>query len=153
MTKQNDQGISKNEPIRIEQMDIEAMEQWASSTFWGYIGCKLKHADKRSATLYLEIEPHHLNVMGILHGGVISTLIDNCMGIAAMMARPGEKVVTSHLNLHFLAQAEGSEIWTYANIVHETRKSLTIEAQVKDKDGRRLAMATGTFRSVGPLVK
>lgn len=129
-------------------LDLKELEEKSKDTFWGYLGCKIASADEHHVKLKLEVKPHHYNVMGIVHGGVLSTLMDNCMGIAGMMARPGMKVVTTNLNLHFLAQATSDILWTTARIVHETGRTLTLEAKVTDEEGSLFAMGTATFRAI-----
>lgn len=38
-------------------------------SFWGHLGCKLEHLDQDEVVLSLEIKKHHLNLIGIVHGG------------------------------------------------------------------------------------
>ena len=45
--------------------------------FLDYIGCVVEQSDKEGAVLSIEIHQEHLQHMGYIHGGVISTLADN----------------------------------------------------------------------------
>ncbi len=120
----------------------------AEPTFWGYLGCKVESADERQVTVALEIQPHHLNMIGILHGGVHATLIDSAMGLIAMIARPTDKVVTTNLNLHYAAPISIGRILVVAEPVHASRKTIHAQASVRTESGELLAFGTGTFRVI-----
>lgn len=125
---------------------IQAMTKAAEPTFWGYLGGKMESASEEEVVVTLEAQPHHLNMMGIVHGGVLSSLMDNAMGIAVMLKRPGESTVTSNLNVHFVMPAKEGKLTVRACIVHETRRSVTTESRITDGNGELVAISTGSFR-------
>jgi len=49
----------------------------ACFNFLEYIGCVVEKSDANSALLKIPIKQEHLQHMGYIHGGVISTLADN----------------------------------------------------------------------------
>lgn len=58
-------------------------------------------------TLGLWIRPAHCNARGLLHGGVISALADNAMGLACANSLGGASgLLTVHLSVNFLEAAE-----------------------------------------------
>ncbi|AYB46959.1 PaaI family thioesterase [Paenibacillus lautus] len=125
---------------------IEAMTQAAEPTFWGYLGCKLASASPEAVVVTLDAQPHHMNMMGIVHGGVLSSLMDNAMGIAVMLERPGESTVTSNLNVHFVMPARAGTLTVTASIVHQTHRSVTTECRITNDKGELVAIGTGSFR-------
>ncbi|MGM1048919.1 MAG: PaaI family thioesterase [Bacillota bacterium] len=125
---------------------IQAMTKAAEPTFWGYLGCKMESASREGVVVTLDAQPHHMNMMGIVHGGVLSSLMDNAMGIAVMLDRPGESTVTSNLNVHFVKPAREGRLTVKANIVHGTRRSVTTESRITDGNGELVAISTGSFR-------
>lgn len=125
---------------------IQAMTKAAEPTFWGYLGCKMESASEKEVVITLDAQPHHMNMMGIVHGGVLSSLMDNAMGIAVMLDRPGESTVTSNLNVHFVTPAREGRLTVKANIVHRTRRSVTTESRITDGSGELVAISTGSFR-------
>ncbi|GAB6928230.1 hydroxyphenylacetyl-CoA thioesterase PaaI [Paenibacillus sp. JCM 10914] len=125
---------------------MEAMAKAAEPTFWGYLGCKLASASSEAVVVTLDAQPHHMNMMGIVHGGVLSSLMDNAMGIAVMLERPGESTVTSNLNVHFVMPAKAGKLTVTASIVHQTRRSVTTECRITDAKGDLVAISTGSFR-------
>lgn len=129
--------------------EVERWRQQAADTFWGLVGCEIASLSERKAVVTLGIEPRHRNLIGIVHGGVYATMIDSAMGLAAMMARPRENVVTSGLNLHYVAPMESGRMIVTADIAHQSRKTITVQAQARTESGELLALGTGSFRVIG----
>jgi uncharacterized protein (TIGR00369 family) len=99
-------------------------------------------------TIALDAKPQHLNLIGIVHGGVLSSLLDNAMGIIIMTARPEEKVVTTNLNVHFVSPLKEGRLLVTAEIVHQSRKMITTQGRVTDSEGNLGTIGTGTFRVI-----
>lgn len=129
---------------------LERWEELGRKSFWGYLGCRLEQWNDRQVTASLEIRPELLNLGGILHGGVHASLIDSTMGMLIMIALGEENIVTTNLNMHYLAPTKEGRVFVTAEIVHTTRRSITMQAFVRTEEGERLAFGTGTFRIVGP---
>ncbi|WP_243735231.1 PaaI family thioesterase [Paenibacillus turpanensis] len=127
---------------------LEQMEQAAQGTFWTYLGCKMERLTDQELVISLDAQPHHLNVIGIVHGGVISSLLDNAMGAAVMALRPHEKVVTTNLNVHFVSPLKAGKLIVKASVLHQTRKSITAQATVSDQEGTLGSIGTGSFRVI-----
>ncbi|UHA73859.1 PaaI family thioesterase [Paenibacillus sp. 481] len=128
---------------KIEPRDVGAEQ--VAHTFWDYLGCELVRADEHEAIVHLHAKEHHLNMMGIVNGGVLASLLDNTMGVVAMEARPGKQVVTSNLNLNYLRPMPLGRLEVRAHIVHQTRRMLTIQGDVQDEQGNVGTIATATF--------
>ncbi|WP_334072770.1 PaaI family thioesterase [Paenibacillus sp. A14] len=126
----------------------EAWSQSAKGTLWDLLGCELEAADDRKVVVTLEIQPHHLNMIGILHGGVHAAMMDSAMGLLAMILKPGASVVTTNLNLNYVAKAESGQgpVTVTAEAIHVSRKSVTAQASLHTRDGDLCAFGTGTFR-------
>ena len=134
--------------VAIASERLDQLYAQAKGTFWDYLGCETITAEPGHVVLKLDAEPHHLNVIGIVHGGVLSSLLDNAMGLATMLARPDEHTVTSNLNVNFVAPLHTGEIRVTAEIVHETRRSITCTGRVTDADGKLGSLALATFRVI-----
>lgn len=125
-----------------------ALEAAAAPTFWGYLGCRLVSAEADRAVIALEIEPKHLNLAGIVHGGVLASLLDNAMGLVAIVACPGERTVTTGLNVHYLRSAAEGLLTCEAKLIHQSRKTLTLEGRIVDNKEELLGWGSGVFRKV-----
>ncbi|KIL40192.1 thioesterase [Gordoniibacillus kamchatkensis] len=122
----------------------------AEQTFWGYLGCRIVSADERAGRIVisLDVKPHHLNLLGIIHGGVLSSLLDNAMGLAVMLARPEEKAVTTNLNVHFVSSLREGTLLVTAEVVHQSRRMITCTGSIHGDGGQLTAMGTGSFRVI-----
>lgn len=125
---------------------LTRLAERAQGTFWGLLGCEVVQADSRKATVCLDIVPAHLNLLGIVHGGVLMSLMDNAMGLVAMLAENGQRAVTASMNTHFLSSTAGGLLLCEAQLMHRTTRTLTLQAEVKDEDGKLLSWSSGAYR-------
>ncbi|MFD1178614.1 PaaI family thioesterase [Paenibacillus puldeungensis] len=127
------------------------MEQWnkaAIGTFGDFLGCEVVEASANKVIMTLDVKPYHLNLIGIVHGGVYATLIDSAMGLLGMIVKPEASVVTTNLNMNYVAKAEEGRIIVTAESVHTSRKSITTQAFARLENGELCAFGTGTFRVI-----
>lgn len=122
------------------------LAEQAQSTFWGLLGCEIVHVDSSKAAICLDITPIHLNLLGIVHGGVLMSLLDNAMGLTVMLAAVNERAVTANMNTQFLASCKSGILLCEAELLHRTKRTLTLNAQVKDEEGKLLALGSGAYR-------
>lgn len=104
-----------------------------------------------SVKLGLEIRPAHTNSRGRLHGGLISALADNAMGLslAARLAeegRPASSFVTTSLGVDFIASAVCGQ-WLEIDpvVIHAGGGQGVVQALAR-ADGKVIARANATFR-------
>jgi uncharacterized protein (TIGR00369 family) len=102
---------------------------------------------------YAEIElilgPQHTNSLGILHGGVLMTMMDAAMGHAATWCTVEGNVricVTVGMTTNFIAQAKTGVIRVVARLVGTHDRIATATADAFDQDGRLIAAAQASFR-------
>ncbi|MBB6733136.1 PaaI family thioesterase [Cohnella zeiphila] len=129
---------------------IKRWEENGSKLFWGHLGLRMEEWSDRGVTISVDIRPELLNLGGLLHGGVHASLIDTAIGMLIMIVRGEEDIVTTNLNMHYLASRSEGRVFAAAEIVHQSRKSITAQGFVRSEDGERLAFGTATFRIVGP---
>lgn len=88
------------------------------------------------------------NGMGIIHGGVLATFIDNAMGNALHTLHPGNIIrqMTIDLNIHYLKGVKGKEIVARSRLVQAGRSIAVLDTDVYDEEGDMVCKATGTFR-------
>ncbi|AZN39451.1 PaaI family thioesterase [Paenibacillus albus] len=133
---------------RDELSRLNQLAEAAKPTFWGYLGCELVHASPGKCGISLQVRPEHLNLAHIVHGGVLASLLDNAMGLVVILECPGEKTVTTQLNVHYLQSAGQGEIRCEAVLIHKSRRTLTLQGSIVDNNGELLAWGSGTFRRV-----
>ncbi|MWV42458.1 hotdog fold thioesterase [Paenibacillus sp. HJL G12] len=128
--------------------ELELLERAAKNTFWDFIGCEIVEIDEKKVVVAFDIQPHHLNLIGILHGGMHASVIDSAMGLIVMLARPGVSVVTVGLNMNYVAPTSEGRVLVSAELIHSSRKLITAQAYARKENGDLLAFGTGTFRVI-----
>ncbi|MBU8906172.1 PaaI family thioesterase [Desertibacillus haloalkaliphilus] len=115
-----------------------------------YLGIKVDHLDNSGCTAFLEVKEDLYNSLeGVLHGGVTFTLADVAMGHAASPPENGiQQCVTSELKINYLSPAKGRKLIAESNVIKRGRKLITMEAKIKDEDGKIVAVALGTYARI-----
>jgi len=94
----------------------------------------------------MELQPHHFNPQGIVHGGIITAVADTSIGLALRSRlRAGLTHRTAQLNVHFLAKGEGTKLIGRGRAIHLGQRMGYGESEVLDTEGQLLARATATF--------
>ncbi|QYR21251.1 PaaI family thioesterase [Paenibacillus sp. sptzw28] len=125
---------------------ITRLAEAAKSTFWGYIGCEVVKAEENKSTICLEVQPHHLNLFQLVHGGVLATMLDNAMALVVMQAFPAEKTVTAQMNVHYLKSAGLGVLTCEAELIHRSQRTFTLEGRLYGDDGELLVWGSGSYR-------
>ena len=95
----------------------------------------------------VRVAEHHLNPGGRLHGGMLMTLVDEAVALAAFRALgTGARFATISLNCDFMAAGVAGD-WgeAEAEIVRRTRRLLFVRANAFTAD-RQLLTASGIWR-------
>lgn len=113
--------------------------------FAGNLGVRREAAEDGQAHLEFEADPRHLNPAGTVHGGVLATLVDTAMGMAARTRTDdGEVPATSQLTVAYLTAGREGLMTVTAQVRKRGEHVLLCEADV-DQDGETLVHAVGTF--------
>jgi uncharacterized protein (TIGR00369 family) len=81
----------------------------------------------------------------IVHGGLVTTLLDTAMGGACWtVLGEGESFLTADLRAEFIRATRPGTIRGEGQVVHKTRRLVFCEASAFDEDGQLLAAARCT---------
>lgn len=100
----------------------------------------------------LTIEPRHINIGGIVHGGVYCSLLDTAMARSYIKAVSDEGLpaVTLEMKVNFVGAASEGTIRAKGRIVGQTRRTVLVEGRVEDESGRLLARGSATMMIIEP---
>ncbi|WP_137939778.1 PaaI family thioesterase [Chitinivorax sp. B] len=102
--------------------------------------------------LAVRIAPHHHNMHGVAHGGMLLTLADTALGINLSTSQePPVSVVTANLSAEFLEPARPLD-WVEAHVeILRTGKRLAFAEVRLSTAGRLLLRASATFAVVASI--
>lgn len=91
----------------------------------------------------------HTNSRGMVHGGLISALADNAMGLSCSQTLGGEaRLVTVNLTLDFLSAAKLGQWLEFDTIFVKPGASLCFAQAFVTADGEPVARANAVFKVV-----
>jgi acyl-CoA thioesterase len=93
------------------------------------------------------VGPDHLRTGGIAHGGILATLMDTALGLAASTKAPaGLDVVTAQINVNFIRPAwSGERLEASAQVKHSGRKTAVATGEIRTVDGSLVATGSATL--------
>ena len=121
-------------------------KRFGSSTFARWMGLSLVSLGDGSSEVRLNLEPHHFNPGGIVHGGVLATLLDGCIGLA-LRTKLGMQFdhVTIDLNVQYISAMRSGALIGRGRAVRVGDRVSHGEAEVTSDQGRLIAKGSATF--------
>jgi uncharacterized protein (TIGR00369 family) len=111
--------------------------------FFGFV---LESAEPGRAVLVLRVKPHHRQVHGVVHGGIVAALADTAGGMATYMSVPrGARLATVEMKINFLEAVEKGTMVAEARVLRCGRNFSVVDCDVRDSAGRLAAKALMTF--------
>jgi uncharacterized protein (TIGR00369 family) len=125
-------------------------QRLAASAFHTWAGMDVVEASPGEVTVAMDVLDRHLNLQGLVHGGMLAILADTACGLSIRSAmEPGRLHVTTDLDIHYLAPARPGRLLGRARAIKVGRSLAFAEASVEDGDGRLLARAQSRFSVSG----
>jgi 1,4-dihydroxy-2-naphthoyl-CoA hydrolase len=123
----------------------------------------LSHFDALLGTEWLDDDPEHARVrlptrdelrqpVGLLHGGVMSSLVESvCSRATALAVVPGGMMAMGQsISVNFIRPITQGHAEVVARVRHRGRTTWVWDAEVRDQDGKLCALAQMTI-AVRPL--
>lgn len=110
-----------------------------------FLGMDMEVIEPGHAVSRLRIGETHLNPNGVVHGGVLFTMIDTGMGLAVVTVLNGDRCASIEVHLRFLSPATLGVVEAHSTVVRRGRRVVHVESRVHDEAGTLVATGTGTF--------
>ncbi|MGH2785808.1 MAG: PaaI family thioesterase [Actinomycetota bacterium] len=121
-------------------------KRFGSSKFAQWMGLSLIGLGDGTSEVRLDLEPHHFNPGGIVHGGVLATLLDGCIGLALRTKLGMDKDhVTIDLNVQYISAMRAGALIGRGKAVRVGDRVSHGEAELTSQDGRLVAKGSATF--------
>ncbi len=110
--------------------------------------------DEGRFVIALRVAEAHCNARAMLHGGVLSALCDNAMGIACALAiGDGTSLVTIHLSVDFLGAVRAGQWVEIAAEPTQPGRTIAFASAEVAADGAPVGRATALFRVIADVAK
>jgi uncharacterized protein (TIGR00369 family) len=116
----------------------------------GLLGFEVEFVEHGRAVLRLDVKPHHKQLNGVVHGGILAALADTAAGMAAYTAVPrGTAIATIELKINYLEAVPSGRVKADARVLRAGRNFVVAECEIFDKSGKLAAKALLTFGAAG----
>ena len=130
--------LNKNLNRKIADGNPNPISTWLDGT--------LKKAEMGSISVEFVVREDQCNHAGVLHGGIISTMLDELMGITLITIEIDFLYVTINLHVDFLFGAKAGETVTVTSEVFRVGKKIAnVEAKMYNAAGKILAKGTSNL--------
>ena len=110
------------------------------------IGLELGEIERGAVTFYLPVRDDLKQNKGLLHGGVIASLIDTAAAFAALtLLEPGQSTTTIDLTIHYLRPLTTGKVKAHARVLRAGRRVVVISIEVFDETEALAATALTSY--------
>jgi uncharacterized protein (TIGR00369 family) len=108
-----------------------------------FLGLEYERTDETRIKVVLPVKPLYINSVGVIHGGIISSLADAaiCNALGADENNI-QKAVTVDLKVSFLNPAKGNSLTALAEVVKEGRSLTHADCLIYDEEDMLVAKAS-----------
>ncbi len=111
-------------------------------------------AEQGSITAEFIVRADQLNHAGVMHGGIITTILDEMMGVTLITYEIEHLYVTINLHVDFLFGAkEGEKLKAVSQVFRVGKKIANVEAKLYNEAGQLIAKATSNWAATSVKVK
>ena len=135
----NDESLTPEEAQRIK-------EAFEAVPFAHFLGIELDEMKRGASTLHLMVRDELRQNNGVIHGGVVASLIDSAAAFAILtLLKPTETMTTIDLTVHYLRPLLRGTVTAKAQVVRAGRRVLVISIDVFNEDTTLAATALTSF--------
>lgn len=122
-----------------------------SGPFVRHVGMSLLDFSDGQAVIGLEVFPFHLNTQGIVHGGMLCSLVDMAAAVSVgTRLVPDYRPRTVKMEIQYLAPGlPGRSIQAHGRVMSWEGQHVVAEAVIRDDKGTTLCRGTCMYTIVG----
>ena len=122
------------------------------SPYFALLSMEIKDLQWGTSLLEVQLEEKHLQPFGMVHGGVIASVVDAAAFWAVFpQVEKGKGLTTVETKINYLAPAQKGKLLAQGRCIKMGRSLALGEAQVKDAEGVLVAHGTATMMVVPNL--
>ena len=134
---------------RLSEVALDATGAYNDSPFLRHLNPVVEEWRDGYVRIGLRLRFELLNRSGVVHGGVLATMLDNAGGFAGLYCTvPGNKryAVTLSLNTSFVAQSSSGKLIVVGERQSSGRRIFFSNASVHTEEGLLVATGSGVYR-------
>lgn len=124
-------------------------DTYPTDGFTKFVGMEeIELADEGHVEAEIRVDEHHLNEGGVVHGGVLATMLDVVMGSAVVTLidlEDGEWCATQTLTTDFIRPTTEGTLRAIGNVDRRGTLAANVTGKVVNEDGDVVARATGVW--------
>jgi len=114
-------------------------------------GFVLAEAEPGRVVLRMRVDKRHMQVHGVVHGGVLAALADTAGGLVTYISlRRVKRVATIEMKINYLEAVEGGTVEAEALLIRHGRHVAVVDCNIRDHSQRLVGKALMTF-FLGPF--
>jgi acyl-CoA thioesterase len=111
-----------------------------------FLGMDIEDVRPGHAIARLDVSDDLLNPNGVVHGGVLFTMVDTAMGKATMTSlEEGQLCASIEIQMRFLRPVRSGQLEADTTVIRRGRKVVHLESRIRDADHVLVATGAGTF--------
>lgn len=111
-----------------------------------WLKTQVVEVDEGRVKMQFTVEKYMLNPIGIMHGGIMATILDEVMGAASFTLGRPNGFATVNMNIDFLIPAKSADIiFGEGTVLRAGKTILHIKAELYKTDGTLVAKATSNM--------
>jgi uncharacterized protein (TIGR00369 family) len=95
----------------------------------------------------LDVKTKHLNSIGIIHGGVLCTLLDTAMAFALVetLTEDKKECATLEMKINIFRPTVSGKLTAYGVLTNLTNRTAFLEGVIKNQEGKLVTKASSTI--------
>lgn len=113
-----------------------------------HIGMQIAEVDEGTVTFHCHPDESHYNPIGMVHGGLVCTLLDSALGCAVHTTLPkGTGYTSIEIKVNYLrpVTADSGPLVCTGRVTKSGRRVAFAEGEVLDNKGKTVATASGSL--------
>ncbi len=109
-------------------------------------GYELESVGAGTAVMTMRVRERHLQIHGVVHGGILASLADTAGAMAAYPMLPrGTRLATVEMKINYLEAVDRGPITANSRVLRLGRTLAVAECEIRGADGMLAAKALMTF--------
>ena len=118
------------------------MQNFPAPPFTKWLNGTVLDVKRGEVEIEYEVRPEMANPTGLLHGGMQTSILDECIGIACLTLGHEGFIISIDMHIDFLGKVKvGETVVGRGEVVREGKKIVNAKAELKDKRNEMIAVA------------